>query len=342
MAPVIFQRIDIRHFIRALSNGFSHGELNMFEAGYGLSTAGSGANKDTRATQIVQHIWGMDDADQQLIELLNQLYVEDAAAEFRVKTDAFLTLESKVLNVRGVVLGDNGYELPDGSVAQSATSSVSHPNVAAPAPSAARPAPTPVPVNAWGPSVQPTSPQSATSTLSVDGAIQQVFIVHGRDTRPVEVLRKFLGFLGLAVMSWSDATKLTGQSQPHTYDIVKAGIEHAAAVIVIFSPDEEARLKPQFAKQDEGHETVPGGQSRQNVTLEAGMAFAIDKSKTIFVKSAPTRPISDIEGFNWVNLTGEWDNRAALIHRLEAAGARTRPVHQDLNNPLAGPFKVVE
>lgn len=57
------------------------------------------------------------------------------------------------------------------------------------------------------------------------------------------------------------------------------------------------------------------------------------------MQSARTRPLSDIEGFNWVKLDGEFDSRADLIGRLRTADA---PVQhkQNLLDHTAGPFKV--
>ena len=106
-------------------------------------------------------------------------------------------------------------------------------------------------------------------------------------------------------MSWSDAVALTKEPQPTTYGVVAAGIAHAVAVIVIFSPNDEARLSREFAANDKDPELTVAGQPRQNVLLEAGMAFGTAPTRTIFVQSARTRPISDIQGFNWVNLDGK-------------------------------------
>jgi predicted nucleotide-binding protein len=141
------------------------------------------------------------------------------------------------------------------------------------------------------------------------------------------------------MMPWSEAVRLTGEAQPHTYDIVHAGMTHAAAIIVIFSPDDLARVKDDFSEMDDPDRT-PQGQARQNVTLEAGMAFAMAPKRTIFVKSQATREISDIAGFNWVKLNGEYDSRADLKNRLEIAGADLRPQSENLMDPRAGNFRV--
>jgi predicted nucleotide-binding protein len=141
------------------------------------------------------------------------------------------------------------------------------------------------------------------------------------------------------MMPWSEAVDLTGESQPHTYDVVHAGITHAAATIVIFSPDDLGRAKDEFSAPGDP-ERNPSGQARQNVLLEAGMAFAMARDRTIFVKSARTRDISDIAGFNWVKLDGSWDSRKDLKGRLAKLSKAVRSGDYDLRDALAGPFRI--
>ena len=78
----------------------------------------------------------------------------------------------------------------------------------------------------------------------------------------------------------------------------------------------------------------------QNVLLEAGMAFAMNRERTVFVRASRIREISDIAGFNWVTLDGEYDSRKDLKERLEHAGAAVRPGTYNLLDTLAGPFKI--
>ena len=70
------------------------------------------------------------------------------------------------------------------------------------------------------------------------------------------------------------------------------------------------------------------------------MAFALARERKIFLQSATTREISDIAGFNWVNLDGRWDSRNDLKERLNRAGASVRAGNYNLADELAGPFKV--
>lgn len=88
------------------------------------------------------------------------------------------------------------------------------------------------------------TPSQANTTIapSIAASVAEkskIFVVHGRDMRPVEVLTNCLLLLGLHMMPWSEAVNL--------------------------DPDRKLR-----------------GQARQNVTLEAGMAYSMAPNRTIF------------------------------------------------------------
>lgn len=285
-------------------------------------------NKPERANQVVSFIFAQTDTDVLLLDLLNYLYVENPYAESNMQRDEFTRLKERVLDQRGVVLTDNGYTLADGGDVDSLVRVERQPE-----------APVPVP----GPSGgfwSPNSSASDTPASAPNRDLTKVFVVHGRDMRPVTVVRQFLQFLGLQMMSWSEAVALTGQSQPHTYDVVRAGMDGAAAILVIFSPDDLARVKVEYSHAENDPDRHLQGQPRQNVLLEAGMAFAIGRERTVFVKTATTREISDIAGFNWVSLNGVYDSRLDLKRRLTGAGAAVRAGEYDLTDTLAGPFRV--
>ncbi|MGF0128830.1 TIR domain-containing protein [Dietzia cinnamea] len=313
-----FKRADSRYFASGLSEGTTHSGIDTFEGSLGITTDG---NKGERSNKIVQHIFNHPNTDLLLIELLNFLYVENSYADTSDRNPSYANLRKAVLDPRGISLTENGYILPDGrdiddlrlsnNALENDGSALSNPATLKP------------------PSSAPDRDRDPT----------KVFIVHGRDKRPLVALETYLLFLGLHAISWSEAVKLTGKSQPHTYDVVRAGMLHASATIVIFSPDDLARVKDAFSTHGDPDRT-PQGQARPNVLLEAGMSFAMAPERTIFVKSEPSREISDIAGFNWVKLDGEWDSRLDLKNRLETAGASVRTGAYDLRDPLAGPFAV--
>jgi predicted nucleotide-binding protein len=312
--PSAFRRAD-RRFLADAVAGLTHGEQSTFELGLQYTTDGT---RTGRGAELIRLIFEDEpEPDSVILELLNYIYVDSPGAQWRLENDKFTTLKAKVLEPRGVTLGEDGFELPGVTAAQLSSPPVADTDLDHPG---AEEAPVPV--------VSP-SPRD----------LSRVFVVHGRDMRPVDVLSKFLIFIGLRAMPWSEARALTGKPQPTTYDVVRAGIAGAGAVVVIFSPDDQARLNPKFTPEGQTGE-LPTGQARQNVTLEAGMAFATDPQRTIFVQSEKTRPISDIDGFNWVPLNGTWDSRQDLYARLRDAGSRVEPNPGNLADPLAGPFKI--
>jgi len=328
----VFKRADLRFLANALAERQTHSGITTFELGLDLNPESSG-NKAERAATILRHVFSRADADQLIVQMLNHIFLDNVYASTSDTDAVYGPLRSHVLNPRGVTLTEDGYTLPPHAAEGGSV----------------RPAPeVPVvntPSDSAGTADQQSRPapavdlQPAAESGSAPRDARKVFVVHGRDHRAVDVLEQFLQYLGLEAMAWSDAVALTGETQPHTYTVVKAGMTACAAVVVLFSPDDLARAKDEFTEEGDP-DRKPQGQARQNVLLEAGMAFALESDRTIFVKSAPTREISDIAGFNWVSLDGRWDSRADLKGRLTQAGAKVRDGHYDLNSKLAGPFKV--
>lgn len=325
MPSTFFLRTDTRYFAAALAENTTHSGIDTFEMSLGLATAG---NKGERANQIVAFMFGESETDALVISMLNYLYVENPYADTTMRSQSYLNLKQYVLDRRGVEMTDNGFALPDGRDADALERVEREP--------AARPDSADATSNmAW--SSATSSPSELARPVMRDST--KVFVVHGRDQRPVTVVRQFLQHLGLHMLTWSEAVALTGQTQPHTYDIVRAGMDGAAAIVVIFSPDDLARVKDDYSDVGDA-DRVPTGQPRQNVLLEAGLAFGIGRERTIFVKSASTRDISDIDGFNWVKLNGAYESRLDLKGRLARAGAAVRAGEYDLADPIAGPFAI--
>lgn len=342
MPSNIFKVIDKRYLIAAYADSTTHSTMSAYEAGLGFMSTGS--NKIERATSTINYLFQEPNTDEQLVDMLNHIFLENPFGDTSPQNETYEVLREKVLEPRGIRLTDDGFRTPSSSMnaaptagqlspqSTSAGKVQSNPRMQYPGLVAGVEALSEVFGNLdTGSASSPIAPSTTPS-------IKTVFVVHGRDMRPVEQIETFLLFLGLTMMSWSEAVRLTNQSQPHTYDIVKAGMDGAAAVVVVFSPDDEARVKPRFAAAGESNQ--PQGQARQNVLVEAGMAFAQSRKKTIFVQSEPTRPITDLEGFNWVTLDGDWDSRQDFINRLVQAGADPRPSHSQLNHRTAGLFKI--
>jgi len=74
--------------------------------------------------------------------------------------------------------------------------------------------------------------------------------------------------------------------------IQRKGLQtHLPAVVVLFSPDDEAKLRAEFLKATDGpDERTLTGQPRPNVLFEAGMAFGSKPDNTVSVQLGEMRP----------------------------------------------------
>jgi len=148
-----------------------------------------------------------------------------------------------------------------------------------------------------------------------------VFVVAGRDEKIRRALFALLRSLGLKPIEWRKAIEYTGEASPYVGDILDAAFEKATAIVVLLTPDEEARLKPIYAKaSDSASETDLRGQPRPNVLFEAGMAFGSSPKGTVLLQVGDVRPFSDVAGRHVVHLTNSADSRQELITKLKNCG----------------------
>jgi predicted nucleotide-binding protein len=148
-----------------------------------------------------------------------------------------------------------------------------------------------------------------------------VFVVHGRD----EALRKsmfaFLRALGLKPMEWGDALAEAKGANPQIENIIDTAMSRVQAVVVLFSPDEEARLKEALCGRGEkSTEGKLAGQPRPNVLFEAGLALGRHPEKTLLVQVGKVRGFTDIAGRHLAKLTNETARRNDVANRLEKIG----------------------
>jgi predicted nucleotide-binding protein len=150
---------------------------------------------------------------------------------------------------------------------------------------------------------------------------KSVFVVHGRDEELRRSLFALLRALGLNPIEWRKAIQMTGRPSPYVGEILEAAFSKAVAVVVLFSPDDEAKLRSEFLKpSDDQHERSLTGQPRPNVLFEAGMAFGSKPDKTVLVQVGHMRPFSDIAGRHVVHLSDSPESRQELATKLESAG----------------------
>jgi DNA-binding MarR family transcriptional regulator len=150
---------------------------------------------------------------------------------------------------------------------------------------------------------------------------KKVFVVHGRNGEARKALFSFLRSIGLHPIEWSEAIKATGKASPYVGEILDAAFSNAQAIVVLFTPDDEAKLREPFIKSDdEIYEKELTPQARPNVIFEAGMAMGRNPERTILVELGKLRPFSDVYGRHVVQLNNSTQRRQELAHRLETAG----------------------
>lgn len=148
-----------------------------------------------------------------------------------------------------------------------------------------------------------------------------VFVVHGRDKAARDAVFAFLRSVGLSPLEWTQAVKLTRKGSPYVGEVLDAAFQQAAAIIVLLTPDDEARLRAEFVQpSDPKHEREFTGQARPNVLFEAGMAFGRNPNSTVLVQLGETRPFSDVGGRHVLYLNNSGASRKEFVTKLENAG----------------------
>jgi predicted nucleotide-binding protein len=148
-----------------------------------------------------------------------------------------------------------------------------------------------------------------------------VFVVHGRNIAVRNAMFQFLRAIGLRPREWSQAVEDTGKASPYIGEVLEAAFSRAQAVVVLMTPDDEARLRaPYHSEQDPPYEKDLTPQARPNVLFEAGMAMGRAPDRTVLVEVGNVRPFSDIAGRHVVRLNNSSERRQELAQRLSRAG----------------------
>jgi predicted nucleotide-binding protein len=167
-----------------------------------------------------------------------------------------------------------------------------------------------------------------TSSGTIDP--RKVFVVHGRDHAFALAMSDFIRSLDLVPMEWSEAAALTGKGAPYLNEVLRAALSVAQSIVILLTPDNEARLRPALlAKGESDDEKEFRFHPRQNVVYEAGLAFGMAPDRTIIVKAGPVLIASDMQGLNYVAFDGDPGSRNRLAERLRVCGCKVQRSGED-------------
>jgi predicted nucleotide-binding protein len=183
----------------------------------------------------------------------------------------------------------------------------------------------PVAVNADTPAASRPATRKAKTRKIVKTKENTIFVVHGRDAKLRDSIYQLLGALGLKPQEWGHAIRAArGKGgNPYVNDAVNKVMEQAQAIVILLSPDDEVRLKPQFvAKHERTTEGKARGQARPNVIFETGIAIGAHHKKTVIVQVGDVKSFTDIGGMHILHLTGSDKSRHDFANRLEDLGCK--------------------
>jgi predicted nucleotide-binding protein len=157
-----------------------------------------------------------------------------------------------------------------------------------------------------------------------------VFVVHGRDEKLRASMFDLLLRFGLNPLEWNQAVHAASGANPNIGQTINNIMKRAQAVIVMFSPDEQAKLKGKFCKPGEkGTLGKLADQARPNVLFEAGLALGAHPKKTLLVQIGKMRQISDIDGMHILRLDGTAASRSDFALRLRKLGFKVNTTGVD-------------
>ena len=122
-------------------------------------------------------------------------------------------------------------------------------------------------------------------------------------------------------MEWSQLVKETESASPYFGEVLDTGFRITQAVVILFTPDEETRLKEELRVGDEiENEKDLSGQARPNVLFEAGMAFGLHPNRSRIIEFGELRGLTDLLGRHVIRFRNNPEKIKEIIQRLETAG----------------------
>ncbi len=140
----------------------------------------------------------------------------------------------------------------------------------------------------------------------------EIVVVHGRGTARTAFFFELLRRLGLRPLAFDELAVRSGAGSPSTREVMRLAFARAQAVIVLFTAEDLAGLRPD----------LPGlPQPHLHVLFEAGVAIALQHTRTIIVEVPPLSGLLDLADIHAVRFAaGTPEERYQLVRKLRAAG----------------------
>jgi predicted nucleotide-binding protein len=149
----------------------------------------------------------------------------------------------------------------------------------------------------------------------------RVFVVNGRNEHLRRAMFNFLRAIAVKPIEWNQAIAMTGKASPFITEILDTAFEHAQAIVVMLTGDDEVRLRAEFQTgEDEPFEEIAVFQPRPNVIFEAGLAMGRNPDRTVLMEIGHIKPFSDIGGRHILHLDNSVKRRQEFAQRLITAG----------------------
>src|SRR5581483_424937 len=148
-----------------------------------------------------------------------------------------------------------------------------------------------------------------------------VYVVYGRNTAERDRMYHFLEALGLQPITKETVVQWTGSLAPYTDQMIDEAFKRAQVIIVLFTGDDFARLRPQLQrKNDPRYEKELTPQPRQDQIFEAGYAFGRSPKRTILLQIGKfIRQFSDIDERYIADFSWKDNDLKNLVIRLKSA-----------------------
>jgi hypothetical protein len=151
---------------------------------------------------------------------------------------------------------------------------------------------------------------------------REVVVIHGRGTARTAFFFEMLRRLNLRPLAFDELLARSGATSPSVRAVVRLAFARAQAVIVLLTGDDLTTLRgdPREIMERTGG-IAPAPQPHLRVIFEAGVAIALQQTRTIIVEVPPLGGLLDLADLPVVRFaSGGAEERTQLVRRLRAAG----------------------